>query len=117
MLKSVLTALSLAFVAMTSTEALAQGATIKGTVTDSLNQPMYNASVILEGQSRGALTNDKGFYTINNVPAGTYNLIFRSTGFNTITRSINLTAGQTLISDAVLVSAIQEIDEMVVIDQ
>jgi iron complex outermembrane receptor protein len=115
MLKSVLTALSLAFVAMTSTEALAQGATIKGTVTDSLNEPMYNASVILEGQSRGALTNDKGFYTINNVPAGTYNLIFRSTGFNTITRSINLTAGQTLISDAVLVSAIQEIDEMVVI--
>jgi TonB-linked SusC/RagA family outer membrane protein len=115
MLKSVLTALSLAFVAMACTEALAQGATIKGTVTDSLNQPMYNASVLLEGQSRGALTNDKGFYTINNVPAGTYNLIFRSTGFNTITRSITLTAGQTLISDAVLVSAIQEIDEMVVI--
>ena len=115
MLKSVLTALSLAFLAMTFSEALAQGATIKGTVTDSLNQPMYNASVILEGQSRGALTNDKGFYTINNVPAGTYNLIFRSTGFNTITRSITLTAGQTLISDAVLVSAIQEIDEMVVI--
>jgi TonB-linked SusC/RagA family outer membrane protein len=115
MLKSVLTALSLAFIAMTFSEALAQGATIKGTVTDSLNQPMYNASVILEGQSRGALTNDKGFYTINNVPAGTYNLIFRSTGFNTITRSITLAAGQTLISDAVLVSAIQEIDEMVVI--
>jgi len=115
MLKSVLTALSLAFIAMTFSEALAQGATIKGTVTDSLNQPMYNASVILEGQSRGALTNEKGFYTINNVPAGTYNLIFRSTGFNTITRSITLTAGQTLISDAVLISAIQEIDEMVVI--
>jgi TonB-linked SusC/RagA family outer membrane protein len=115
MLKSVLTALSLAFVTLTFTEALAQGATIKGTVTDSLNQPMYNASVILEGQSRGALTNDKGFYTINNVPAGTYNLIFRSTGFNTITRSITLTAGQTLISDAVLVSSIQEIDEVVVI--
>ena len=115
MLKSVLTALSLAFIAMTFSEALAQGATIKGTVTDSLNQPMYNASVILEGQSRGALTNDKGFYTINNVPAGTYNLIFRSTGFNTITRSITLTAGQTFIADAVLISSIQEIDEVVVI--
>ncbi|MFN5635512.1 MAG: SusC/RagA family TonB-linked outer membrane protein [Flavobacteriia bacterium] len=115
MLKSVLTALSLAFIAMTFSEALAQGATIKGTVTDSLNQPMYNASVILEGQSRGALTNDKGFYSITNVPAGTYNLIFRSSGYNVITKSITLTAGQTLISDAVLYSAIQEIDEMVVI--
>jgi TonB-linked SusC/RagA family outer membrane protein len=115
MLKSVLTALSLAFIAMTFTEARAQGATIKGTVTDSLKEPMYNASVILEGQSRGALTNDKGFYTISNVPAGTYKLIFRSSGYNVVSREITLTAGQTLISDAVLVSSVQEIDEMVVI--
>src|SRR5207253_2448467 len=43
--------------------------------------PVANAQVTIVGTSFGALTNDKGYYFINNVPLGTYTVRARFIGY------------------------------------
>ena len=47
---------------------------VEGSVTDQAGAPVANAQVFVVGTSFGAVTNDKGYYFINNVPVGTYNV-------------------------------------------
>src|SRR5258708_20698219 len=61
----------------------AQGSTgkIEGSVTDQAGVPIANAQVFIVGTSFGAVTNDKGYYFINNVPVGTYTLRAQFIGY------------------------------------
>src|SRR5436189_1003044 len=54
---------------------------IEGSVTDQQGGPVANAQVTIVGTSFGALTNDKGYYFINNVPVGTYTVRARFIGY------------------------------------
>src|SRR6266542_6728212 len=54
---------------------------IEGTVTDQQGGPVANAQVTIVGTSFGALTNDKGYYFINNVPVGSYTVRARFIGY------------------------------------
>ncbi len=107
-------ALSFLFLAV-SFVAFSQNATIKGKVVDADGVPLFNATVILEGQGKGATTDDKGIYEIKSINSGTYNLIFRFIGLNQKTESITLTANQILVKDVVLEKLDKDIDEVVVI--
>jgi iron complex outermembrane receptor protein len=107
-------ALSFFFLAV-SFVAFNQNATIKGKVFDADGEPLFNATVILEGQGKGATTDDKGMYEIKNINPGTYNLIFRYIGLNQKTESITLTASQILVKDVTLTKQDKDIDEVVVI--
>lgn len=49
---------------------LAQNQTIKGTVVDAANLPVIGATVMVEGSSKGAVTDLDGNFTIGDVPAG-----------------------------------------------
>ena len=50
---------------------LAQEAiSVRGRVTDTQGQPLLGVSVILEGTTKGASTNEKGFYEVHHVPVG-----------------------------------------------
>lgn len=51
-------------------------------------------SVGLKGTSTGAITNEKGQFTINDIEAGTYTLVFQLMGYETSEKNITLTAGQ-----------------------
>ncbi len=106
--------LSFLFLAV-SFVAFSQNATIKGKVVDADGVPLFNATVILEGQGKGATTDDKGIYEIKSINSGTYNLIFRFIGLNQKTESITLTANQILVKDVVLEKLDKDIDEVVVI--
>ena len=55
---------------------LAQGTTgkLEGRVRDQAGAPIANAQVFIVGTAFNALTNPQGYYFINNVPAGTYNV-------------------------------------------
>jgi TonB-linked SusC/RagA family outer membrane protein len=92
-----------------------QGATIKGTIKDSLGKPIYRAQVILEGKSRGATTNENGFYELSMIDAGSYTLIFRATEFTEKKKEITLTAGETQVHDMVLISLGKLLDDVVII--
>jgi hypothetical protein len=53
--------------------ALAQTGKIAGKVTDSrTNEPVVGANVVVEGTTMGAATDFEGFFTILNIPPGTY---------------------------------------------
>ncbi len=77
---------------------VAQGTTgkIEGTVTDQQGAPIANAQVTVVGTAFGALTSDKGYYFINNVPVGTYTVRARFIGYTPAeVPSVRVQGGQT----------------------
>jgi len=77
----------------------AQGSTgkIEGTVTDQAGVPIANAQVFIVGTSFGALTSDKGYYFINNVPAGELTLRAQFIGYSPTEKTgVRVLAGQTV---------------------
>jgi outer membrane receptor protein involved in Fe transport len=59
---------------------------IMGTITDEkTGEALPGANIMIEGTSIGAATNAEGFYVIMNVAPGTYNVIARYIGYETVT--------------------------------
>lgn len=75
-----------------SVAAMAQGATIKGTVRDANGLPMAGASVILDGTKRGTITDASGVYEIK-VNPGTYTIIISYVGVKTQRKQISVAGG------------------------
>ena len=93
----------------------AQNASVKGMINDAEGKALYNASVTVEGKSKGAMSNDKGFYEIKGLAAGSYTLIYRFMGMETIKETVVLQENQALIKDVTLQSKAKDEDEVVVI--
>ncbi|MEM7186683.1 MAG: outer membrane beta-barrel protein [Bacteroidota bacterium] len=67
--------------------AQAQTGTIEGNLTDKSfnNDPLAFASVLVKGTNKGAQSNMDGYYIIENVPVGTYELEISFVGYETVT--------------------------------
>lgn len=83
------------------------GATISGTVVDSNGRVIPNVTVTVTnpatGISRDITTNTDGFYTVPNLPAGTYTLKFTMKGFRTEEKTgIVLTVGASPVANATM---------------
>jgi hypothetical protein len=73
---------------------------IEGTVSDQAGAPVANAQVFVVGTSFGAVTNDKGYYFINNVPVGTYTVRAQFIGYAPAeVRNVRVQGGQTVTND------------------
>jgi hypothetical protein len=69
--------------------ALAQPS-IKGKVVSAeSNQPIAGASVFISNTSRGTVTNTTGEFSLNDIPAGTHELVVSFVGFETFVKSFN----------------------------
>ncbi|HEX4561294.1 MAG TPA: carboxypeptidase regulatory-like domain-containing protein, partial [Gemmatimonadales bacterium] len=81
-----------------STPAAAQTAgKVQGTVSNQAGEPVAKAQVIIVGTAFGAVTDDKGYYFINNVPSGTYTLRAQFIGYApTDLTGVRVLGGQTL---------------------
>ena len=102
------TTLGLLLAVLMTGSAFAQTATVRGTITDDNGDPLPGASVRVEGnESIGASTNADGVYEITSVPTGQQTLLATFVGFNTATEDINISAGQTLTVDFVLLTGIE----------
>lgn len=88
---------------------------VKGTITDASGNPLYNASVLVEGQGKGAVSNDKGYYEITGLKAGTFTLIYKFMGFNPQSEQITIVANQMVVNDFQFASKVQETGDIVVI--
>lgn len=67
-----------------STQIFAQSGTIRGYIKDAkTNEELIGATVAVEGTSLGAITDLSGFFTINKVPAGTYNVVITYISYQT----------------------------------
>ena len=70
---------------------------IEGTVTDQAGVAIANAQVFIVGTSFGAVTNDKGYYFINNVPVGSYAIRAQFIGYApSEVRDARVLGGQTV---------------------
>lgn len=75
--------------------AFAQTGTIKGFVYDKDGgEPMIFTNVLLEGTSMGGQTDVDGYFTISQIPVGTYTLYTSLIGYDTFKTSITVKAGQ-----------------------
>jgi vitamin B12 transporter len=67
---------------------------ITGRVVDEqTNKPLEKASVIIQGNNKGTVTDANGLFTIDNLPSGTYQLSFSIIGYATVTRTVELKDG------------------------
>lgn len=77
---------------------------ISGKVTDAkTGDPLVGANIIVTGTTFGAVVDLDGFYTILNVPPGTYELQYRFIGYRThVVKNVQVTSDNTTKRDAVL---------------
>jgi TonB-dependent starch-binding outer membrane protein SusC len=108
-----------AFVAIPlgATSLHAQTGTVTGTVVSTTGQPVANAFVSLTASSRSGITNARGQYTFQNVPAGAQDVQVTSLGYRTSTQTATVVAGQTVVLDFTLTVSAVALDEVVVTGQ
>jgi TonB-dependent starch-binding outer membrane protein SusC len=99
---------------------LSQNALLKGTIKDPDGNPIYNASIILEGKNRGAVTDFDGNYIIEAITPDIYNqgpvkVIFRSIGFTEKSEEITFKPGETVERNITFSKDILMLEEAVVI--
>jgi iron complex outermembrane recepter protein len=97
----------LLFFLLSTLFALAQTATLKGTVKDASGSPLSGASVTLQGQSKGAATNSEGAFSLS-VNPGTYTVNASYVGFVTSRQTVTLSSGETNTIDFLLQESGQE---------
>lgn len=74
-----------------------QTAGIKGFVYDKkTGEPSIYINVYLEGTTLGSSTDINGYFVINKIPAGQYQLLVTSLGYDTIRETVNLAANELL---------------------
>lgn len=91
------------FLCLLSVPALAQVATVTGLITDPAGAAIPDARVTATNIQTGVITSapstSEGYYTIGQLPPGTYSIKVEKSGFGTSTRSIVLTVGQVVRLD------------------
>jgi hypothetical protein len=91
----------------------AQTAIVAGTVKDEKNRALDVVTVGIENSSIGTLTDEKGNYRLQ-VPAdSTINIVFSSTGYETVNQYIKLNAGSTKILNIKLIKKAHTLKEVV----
>lgn len=72
----------------------AQVGTIKGVVEDSLGAPLEFVNVGLRETKLGAYTDNKGAFTLTDVPVGTYGLVISHVGYRVFKQEVTVENGQ-----------------------
>jgi iron complex outermembrane receptor protein len=88
---------------------------IRGTIKDAAGIPLFNASVLVEGQGKGAVSDDNGYYEIKGLQAGTYKLIYKFMGFAPQSDEVTVVANQMVTNDFQFASKTQDVGDVVVI--
>ena len=95
-----------------STYTLAQN-TISGTVTDQNNTPLLGVQIYIEQLHIGTTTDENGSFDLSKIPNGTNYIIFSFIGFETITKTLQL-SDENKILDIQLTESIFHMDEVIV---
>lgn len=77
----------LAILFLSFSQASAQN--IKGTITDSKNQPLYGSNIYIQETKQGLVCNENGEYQVH-LPKGNYTLEFRCLGYKSVTKKVSL---------------------------
>ena len=99
---------------LSTTVLFAQNGTVKGTVTTADGQPAINITLRIDRTKWGAISNEKGEYTIKNVKPGSW--LLKATAIAAVAQEkpITVAAGQTLQVDLVLNENAAELHEVII---
>ncbi|NNF85892.1 MAG: TonB-dependent receptor [Winogradskyella sp.] len=86
---------------------------ISGIVKDTEGMPLPGVNVILEGTTKGAMSDMDGNYEITNVENGTYTLVGSYLGFRTFKKSVTV-AGSDIIVDITMAEDAESLDQVIV---
>ncbi|MGH7544356.1 MAG: carboxypeptidase-like regulatory domain-containing protein, partial [Gemmatimonadota bacterium] len=100
-----------------SSPVLAQGTgRIIGTVTDAdTNEGVANVQISIEGTGLGAVSGQRGTYSIPNVPSGTQTLVFNILGYETRREVVTVRSSETAVGDVALVEGFLEMGTITVV--
>lgn len=88
------------FLAVLGLPVWAWAGAVSGTVTDAGSLvPMQGVEVLVEGSERSAVTDENGAYRLRELPPGEYVLIFQSTGYEPLKKTV-VVGEETLTVDA-----------------
>lgn len=94
---------------------MAQKADVRGVVADSsTGEKIPYATITVIGTTRGAVTNNNGFYLLANLPHGTYQIIATSLGFEPLTRTITVRGKEPMTLNFNLSSKPVEVNEVII---
>jgi len=104
--------IGLAFAAAGPVRAQATGK-LEGRIRDQAGAPIASAQVRVEGTAFGAVADSRGYYFINNIPAGSIDLVAQFVGYKPVrTTGLRITAGQTVTQDFALEQQAVDIGEI-----
>ncbi|WP_025761428.1 TonB-dependent receptor [Dyadobacter tibetensis] len=87
---------------------------VVGTVVDEFQAPLVGLSIRLMGTDKLATTNEKGFFAIQGLPDGIYDLEVSGIGFDATNERIEIKDGITVILSYQLLSSTHQLTEVVV---
>lgn len=95
---------------------LGQGsASVSGYIEDEeTGETLISANIALEGTRKGTSSNTSGYYTITNIPEGTYTLVTSYIGYQPFSQQITLTEGENLRLDIRLKPEGYQLEELIV---
>ena len=98
-----------------SAVAQAQTGSVSGRVLDEKNTGIPGATVLVSGTSLGVSSDVDGNFRLANVPAGPQTIVLTFVGYNQVSRSVTIVAGQNVAIDAALTVSATNLGEAVVI--
>ena len=87
---------------------------ISGVINTAENKPAASVAVSVKGFKKGRLTDNKGAFVIENLPAGIYVLEVSGIGFETAEREVTVIAGTTTELTVQLVEKATQLSEVIV---
>lgn len=98
-----------------SAVAPAQTGKLKGRITGD-NRPLPGVNIFLKGTTIGGVTNEKGYYFLDNIPAGNYEVRYSAVGFRTKLEKIKIETNRTLLLNVELEVEVIGISQVEVTD-
>lgn len=76
---------------------------LTGRITNSKGEAISDASIIIDDTLLYTTTNSTGYYTIENIPAGSYTVTVTATGYNSISGNITINVNQEITANGTMV--------------
>ncbi|MGY5850622.1 TonB-dependent receptor [Salegentibacter sp. F14] len=97
-----------------SSYAQEEKASLQGLITNKENEPIPFVNVILEDAGSGTTSNIDGFYQLQDLKPGTYQVTFSAIGYKTLTKEIDLPEGNIKKIDISLKTDQQDLGEIII---
>jgi len=102
---------------LSSSTMIAQRTTITGKITDTQNRAIIGALIRVQETTIGAIADENGFYSLQNVPIGNQSISITALGFVELIKDIRATSEKNVVLDFVLQESTEELNEVVVVQK